>query len=162
MARNDPTDNGGLFIGRRPGTAPTRYQRKPPAGSEPRRRVDSALATAILIAETLVLATLWAPQPAGWLWIGGHLVHATGSTAFGIVVALLGTLLTSLLTIKLAMVLDRGWRLTRRAGGYAQKDGALERIFVLSMVVAGTVFFVWFHIVHGTGTEFAPLNPPRG
>ena len=38
MPRNDPTDTGGLFIGRRPGTAPLRY----PARSGARRRAAPA------------------------------------------------------------------------------------------------------------------------
>ena len=32
MPRNDPTDTGGLFIGRRPGTAPLRYKADPERG----------------------------------------------------------------------------------------------------------------------------------
>ena len=32
MPRNDPTDTGGLFIGRRPGTAPLRYKADPSPG----------------------------------------------------------------------------------------------------------------------------------
>ena len=39
MASNDPTDTGGLFIGRRPGTAPVRY-RDPGPSSEGRRREE--------------------------------------------------------------------------------------------------------------------------
>ena len=46
MPRNDPTDTGGLFIGRRPGTAPLRYkadpsragERPPPDRRDARRR----------------------------------------------------------------------------------------------------------------------------
>ena len=33
MPRNDPTDTGGLFIGRRPGTAPLRYKARPGSGA---------------------------------------------------------------------------------------------------------------------------------
>ena len=29
MASNDPTDTGGLFVGRRPGTAPLKYRAQP-------------------------------------------------------------------------------------------------------------------------------------
>ena len=43
MARNDPTDTGGLFIGRRPGTAPVRFKERPDDGSPGRRRFDGAL-----------------------------------------------------------------------------------------------------------------------
>ena len=36
MASNDPSDTGGLFIGRRPGTAPVRFRE--PAGVAGSRR----------------------------------------------------------------------------------------------------------------------------
>src|ERR671915_170901 len=42
MASNDPTDTGGLFVGRRPGTAPVRYRDVEPS-SERRRRMDASL-----------------------------------------------------------------------------------------------------------------------
>ena len=144
MPSNDPTETGGLFIGRRPGTAPLRYRGQPPATSMARRRIEAGHAAGILVLETLLLATLWGPQPAAWLWIGSHLFHATGSVTFGILVAFLGMLLTIFGTIAVAMRLDRAWKLVRRASGHEQKKGALERIFVISMVIAGTVFFVWF------------------
>ncbi len=144
MAANDPTETGGLFIGRRPGTAPLRYRGKPATVGAARRRTDAALAAAILAVETLLLATLWGPQPAAWLWVGSHIFHATGSVTFGILVAFLGMLLTIFGSIALAMRLDRAWTLVRRASGHDQKGGALERMVVISMAIAGTAFFVWF------------------
>jgi hypothetical protein len=144
MAGNDPTETGGLFIGRRPGTAPLRYRGAPTRAGRGRRRVDAVLAAAILILEALLLTTLWGPQPAGWLWLGSQIFHETGSVSIGILVAFVGMLLTILVTIRLAMVLDRSWKLVRRASGHDQQSGALERIFVISMVIAGTAFFVWF------------------
>ena len=71
MASNDPTETGGLFIGRRPGTAPLRYRDVPVQAGIARRRADSMLAGGILTLEALLLSTLWGPQPAGWL----DLVH---------------------------------------------------------------------------------------
>src|ERR671930_134722 len=44
MASNDPTDTGGLFIGRRPGTAPVRWRHDIEAPSERRRRAGNILA----------------------------------------------------------------------------------------------------------------------
>jgi hypothetical protein len=156
MASNDPTETGGLFIGRRPGTAPLRYRAKPPTAGPGRRRLDAVVAGAILAAETLLLATLWGPQPAGWLWIGSHIFHSTGSVGLGILVAFVGMLLTILATIGLAMRLDRMWKIVRRASGHEQQKGALERIFVVSMVLAGTAFAVWFLILQGPGPDIAP------
>jgi hypothetical protein len=144
MASNDPTETGGLFIGRRPGTAPLRYRGEPATAPAARRRNDAVLAAGILAVEALLLVTLWGPQPAAWLWAGSHIFHATGSVSFGILVAFLGMLLTIFGTIALAMRLDRAWTLVRRASGHEQEKGALERIVVISMVVAGTAFFMWF------------------
>ncbi|MFI5003900.1 MAG: hypothetical protein ACHQE6_02695 [Solirubrobacterales bacterium] len=41
--RTDPTDNGGLFLGRRPGTAPTRFRNQLQRGGPTRRRVITLL-----------------------------------------------------------------------------------------------------------------------
>jgi hypothetical protein len=155
MASNDPTETGGLFIGRRPGTAPQRYRGTPAIAGGVRRRADAVVAAAIIVIETLLLTTLWGPQPAGWLWIGSHVFHETGSVTFGILVAFMGMLLTIFSTIALAMRLDRAWTLVRRASGYGQKKGALERIFVISMVIAGSAFFVWF-LIHAGAVIDAP------
>jgi hypothetical protein len=158
MAGNDPTETGGLFIGRRPGTAPVRYRGTPTHAGGARRRMDSVLAAGILALETLLLTTLWGPQPAAWLWIGSHVYHETDSVGFGILVAFVGMLFTIFATIKLAMNLDRAWKLVRRASGHEQEKGALERIFVVSMVVAGTAFLVWFLVIHGPGPDLAPTQ----
>src|SRR3954468_12004969 len=109
MPANDPTETGGLFIGRRPRTAPLRYRARPATGGLARRRLDAALAAAIVSAETLLLTTLWGPQPAGWLWIGAHVFHSTGSVTAGITVAFCGMAVTIFSTIKLAMMMDAGW-----------------------------------------------------
>jgi hypothetical protein len=151
MAGNDPTETGGLFIGRRPGTAPLRYRGKPATGSAVRRRFDAILAGGILVVEALLLATIWGPQPAGWLWIGSHVYHSVGSVTFGILVAFVGMLTTIFMTIAIAMRLDRIWKLVRRASGHEQKKGALEPMVVTSMVIAGSAFLLWFLIIHGPG-----------
>jgi hypothetical protein len=151
MAGNDPTETGGLFIGRRPGTAPLRYRAKPVTRGVVRRRFDAMLAGSILVVEALLLATIWGPQPAGWLWIGSHVFHATDSVTFGILVAFVGMLTTIFSTIAIAMRLDRVWKLVRRASGHEQKKGALEPMVVTSMVIAGSAFLLWFLIIHGPG-----------
>jgi hypothetical protein len=118
--------------------------------------MDAVLAVALLAAETLLLTTLWGPQPAGWLWIGSQIFYNTGSVGLGIAVAFVGMLLTILGTIGLAMRLDRAWMLVRRASGHEQEKGALERIFVTSMILAGIAFTIWFLIVQGPGPDIAP------
>jgi hypothetical protein len=156
MASNDPTETGGLFIGRRPGTAPLRYRSQPAAGSPRRRRVDKFVAAGILVLETLLCTTLWGPQPAAWLWVGSQVDYQTGNVVLGIVTAFAGMLVTIMATIAIAMRLDNAWKLARRAGGYEQKRGALERIFVVSMAVAGIAFLIWFLLIQGPGPDFSP------
>ena len=46
----------------------------------------------------------------------------------------------------------------RRASGHEQEKGALERIFVISMVVAGIAFFVWFLVIQGPGSDLSPTQ----
>jgi hypothetical protein len=156
MPRNDPTDTGGLFIGRRPGTAPLRYRGTPtPAGAR-RRMADRMLAASILVVETLLCVSLWGPQPLGWLWVGSQVDYETGSVEAGIVVAFLGMIATLFITLVIAKQLDHVWKLVRRAAGHAQKEGALERIFVISIAIAGSLFLFWFFVIEGPGPLVAP------
>lgn len=155
MPQNDPTNTGGLFIGRRPGTAPLRYRDQPVPAGKGRRRVDAVLAGALLVLETLLLATLWGPQPAGWLWIGSQVNYQTGSVVVGILTAFIGMILTMLGTISIAMRIDRAWKIVRRAAGHEQKEGMLERIFVISMIIGATAFFIWLFVIQGPGPELS-------
>ena len=153
MASNDPTDTGGLFIGRRPGTAPLKYRAQPVTAGAGRRTADKLLSVGILTLETILCLTLWGPQPAGWLWVGSQVDYKTDSVALGIVVAFAGMLTTLFLTLSLARRLDYAWKLVRRAAGYEQKKGALEWIFVISLSIAGTAFLIWFFILTGPGSS---------
>ena len=153
MASNDPTDTGGLFVGRRPGTAPLKYRAQPVTAGQGRRNADKVLSGLILTAETLLCLTLWGPQPAGWLWVGSQVDYKTDSVALGIVVAFAGMLTTLFFTLSVARRLDYAWKLTRRAAGYEQKKGALEWIFVISLAIAGSAFLVWFLIINGPGSS---------
>jgi hypothetical protein len=156
VPRNDPTDTGGLFIGRRPGTAPLHYRGTPEIGDERRRRTDAVLAGVLLLVETLVCLTLWGPQPVAWLWVGSQVDYHTDSVTLGIAVAFAGMIGTLMLTLGLAARLDRVWRLLRRAAGHDQREGMLARIFTISAVLAGGGFLLWFFILHGPAPSFAP------
>jgi hypothetical protein len=156
MPRNDPTDTGGLFIGRRPGTGPLKYRTTPERGGAGRRRADSALAAAVLVLVVLLCLTLWGPQPVGWLWIGSQVDYRTGSVTAGIAVAFAGMIGTLMLTLALAARLDRAWRILRRAAGYEQRDGVLVRIFAVTAIVVGLAFLVWFVILEGPAPSLAP------
>lgn len=156
MPRNDPTDTGGLFIGRRPGTTPLHYPADPQRAGERRRRADALLAGCVLAAETLLCLSVWGPQTAGWLWIGSQVDYRVDSTMTGIVVAFVGILLSAMLTLALAARLDRMWRLLRRAAGHDQRDGALGRIFATTAIVAGLAFAFWFAVIQGPAPTLAP------
>jgi hypothetical protein len=149
VPRNDPTDTGGLFIGRRPGTGPVHYRGTPERGGSGRRRADGVLAVVLLVAETLLCLSVWGPQPLAWLWVGSQADYAFGSHMLGIVVAFVGILISLFVTLSLASRLDRLWRIVRRAAGHDQRDGALARIFGTSAVIALVVFGIWFLLIEG-------------
>jgi hypothetical protein len=156
MPRNDPTDTGGLFVGRRPGTGPVRYRRPPARGGARRRRADAALAAAVLALETLLVLSLWGPQPVGWLWVGSQVEYRTGSVMLGIAVAFFGLLGSLMVTLALATRLDAVWQLLRRAAGHEQGEGVLGRLFVVTAAVALVLFTAWFVLLEGPAPSIAP------
>jgi hypothetical protein len=158
MPRNDPTDNGGLFIGRRPGTAPLHYRAAPEMAGEKRRRADEMLARAMLVVESLLCISLWGPQPAAWLWVGSRVDYWTGSIFAGIVSAFAGMIATLMLTLAIASRLDRVWRLLRRAAGHDQREGVLGRIFAGTAIVAALAFAFWFLIIQGPGPTLSSTH----
>ena len=155
MASNDPTNTGGLFIGRRPGTGPVRYPEVEPS-SQRRRAADNVLAHALLAVELLLCLTLFGPQPLGWLWVGSQVDYLTGYVTAGIGTIMIGCLASLMLTMALAKRVDHAWKLVRRAAGHRQDAGALERIFATSVGVAVVAFTVWFLVIEGPGPTFAP------
>jgi hypothetical protein len=157
MASNDPTDTGGLFIGRRPGTAPVRW-RDDAATSKLRRRADDVLADCLLAVEILLCLSLLGPQPVAWLWVGSQVDYHTGYVTAGIATALLGSLASLMVTMAAAKRVDHAWKLVRRAAGHRQEHGALERIFASSVAVAVVAFGIWFLIIQGPGPSFAPSS----
>ena len=156
MASNDPTDTGGLFIGRRPGTAPVRFRAADRDELARRRRGNKLLAAALLAFETLLCLSLFGPQPAGWLWVGSQVEYQTGFVTAGISTIMLGCIASLFLTIAAAKRVDHGWKLVRRAAGYHQERGALERIFAVSVGIAVIVFTVWFLFIQGPDPVLAP------
>lgn len=149
--RTDPTDNGGLFVGRRPGTAPVRFRSLPRRGSELRQRFDGSLSWILLAAMALLCLLCWGPIPLACLWLGSRADYLSGSVSLGILVSFIGlfTLLFGALT--LLRRLDNAWILVRRAAGHDQRRGALGRVFAISAVVCGLAFAFWFIIIHGPG-----------
>jgi hypothetical protein len=157
LASNDPTDTGGLFIGRRPGTAPVRYREAKPS-SERRRVADNLLAHALLAVELALCLTLFGPQPVAWFWVGSQVDYVTGHVTVGIATIMIGCLASLMLTMAAAKRVDHAWKLVRRAAGHRQERGALERIFVTSVAIALVTFAVWFLIIQGPGPSLAPSS----
>ena len=156
MPRNDPTDTGGLFIGRRPGTGPLKYRGAPERGGAGRRLADAALAAAVLALIVVLCLTLWGPQPVAWLWVGSQVDYRSGSVSAGLAVAFAGMIGTLMLTLALATRLDRTWRILRRAAGHEQREGVLVRVFAATAVVVGVAFLVWFVVLEGPASSMAP------
>jgi hypothetical protein len=161
VARNDPTDTGGLFIGRRPGTAPMRLRRLP-EGHEPsrrRRRFDEALAALVFLCQVVLCVSLWIPVPLAGLWLGSMVVPLIGSEMFGIFVAFVTIMVLLGVTLVILRRLDHVWKLVRRAAGHAQERGALERIFVTTAAIGAAAFLVWFLVFTGPGSLVVPERP---
>ena len=156
MPRNDPTDTGGLFIGRRPGTGPIKYRGSPERGGQGRQRLDAVMAAGVLVLEVLLCLSLWGPQPVAWLWVGSQVDYQTGSVSLGIATAFAGMIATLMITLAICARLDRAWRILRRAAGHEQREGMLARIFAVTAVVAGLVFLVWFVVLEGPAPSMAP------
>jgi hypothetical protein len=156
MPRNDPTDTGGLFIGRRPGSAPLRYRVAPQRAGERRRRADALLAAFVLAIETLVCLSLWGPQPVAWLWVGSQVDYHADSITLALAVTFAGMLGTLMITLGIATRLDRAWRILRRAAGHDQQQGMLARIFAVTAIVALVAFSFWFWIIEGPSPFLAP------
>jgi hypothetical protein len=151
--RTDPTDTGGLFIGRRPGTASVRYRALPERRLGMRRAFDKAFAALLLAVMMLVSLTLWGPIPAAWMWIGAQFQHHTGSGGLAIAIVCLGLLATLLSGLVLLRRLDQFWILVRRAAGYDQRTGKIGTVFAIATVTGVTLFAMWFLLFAGPGTE---------
>jgi hypothetical protein len=148
---SDPSENGGLFVGRRPGTAPVRFRSLPQRGSELRQRVDGSLA-GILVAGMICLSLFcWGPIPLACLWIGSQINYLTGSVSLGILVSFVGLFALLFGTLAVLRRMDQAWILVRRAAGHDQRTGALGRIFAVTVTICAAAFLLWFLVLHGPG-----------
>lgn len=149
--RSDPSETGGLFVGRRPGTAPLRFRRAPERGSSGRQRADATLANGMFAAMVALSLMCWGPIPLACLWIASEINYLTGSVSLGILLAFvaLATLLFG--TLALLRRLDAAWTLVRRAAGHDQRSGALGRVFAATAVVCAGAFVIWFVLINGPG-----------
>jgi hypothetical protein len=150
--RTDPTDNGGLFVGRRPGTAPVRFRALPRRGGELRRRIDGSLASFLLAGMTLLCLLCWGPIPLACLWLGSQADYLSGSVSLGLLVSFAALFALLFGTLAVMKKLDGAWLLVRRAAGHDQRTGALGRIFAATAIVCALAFTLWFVVLHGPGT----------
>lgn len=156
--RTDPTDNGGLFVGRRPGTRPVRYREIPEETVGRRRRVDAAIAHAILVVMVVIAATFWGPIPMAWLWLGAQLQYHTDSVSLGIFVAFVGMILTIMGGLTLVKRLDGFWILARRAAGHDQRSGIIGPVFAVAAIIGVTLFTIWLIFIAGLSPTMAPSD----
>jgi hypothetical protein len=153
--KTDPSETGGLFVGRRPGTRPVKY-RAIPEVEDARRGRDSLLAAAILLLMTLIGVSFWGPIPAGCLWIGSRFNYWTSSVGVGIVTAFAAMLAALFLGLAAMKRLDQAWILVRRAAGHDQREGVIGRIFAVSAAIGVVLFTIWLLVFAGLGPSIAP------
>jgi hypothetical protein len=158
--RTDPSDNGGLFVGRRPGTAPVHFRGLPQRGSELRQRVDGSLAGILLAGMVLLSLLCWGPIPIACLWIAAQVNYLSGSVSLGIFVAFVGLFVLLFGALAILRRLDQAWILVRRAAGHDQRTGILGRVFAVTAVICGGAFIFWFVVIHGPGSSAMPGNKP--
>lgn len=154
--RTDPTDTGGLFVTRRPGTRPIQYREAPRRGDRRRQRLDGLVAAALLAAMVVVNLCFWGPLPLACLWIGGRTQYLTNSIGFGLLAAFVtlgGGLLLGLSVLKR---LDYAWILVRRAAGHDQRQGVIGKIFMICCMIGVPIFGVWF--LFFSGASLAGVN----
>lgn len=154
--RTDPTDNGGLFVGRRPGTAPVKYRALPQRGSATRTRVDRSVAVLVLGLMIFVNLLFWGPIPVGALWIASRIQYWTGSVSLGILVGFMVLLAVLLLGLVVLRRLDDSWILVRRAAGYDQRSGVMPRVFAATAAIGAILFTGWLLLFAGLGPTLAP------
>jgi hypothetical protein len=151
--RNDPSDTGGLFVGRRPGTAPIRFRVLPKRAGDARQRLDTYLARLMFVCMTVTSVLCWGPIPLACLWIGSQVNYHTGSVSLGILAAFIGLFVLLFGALRLMRQVDETWIIVRRAAGFDQRAGVLPRIFATTAVICGVSFMVWFVLIHGPGSS---------
>jgi hypothetical protein len=154
--RTDPTDTGGLFVGRRPGTAPIRYRTPPEPGSPRRQRFDALVAHLVLALMVAVNLLFWGPIPAGALWVASQVQYQIDSVGLGILVGFAALLVTLFGGLAVLKRMDRFWILARRAAGHDQRQGVIGRVFATTAVIGASAFTFWLVFIGGLGSSLAP------
>jgi hypothetical protein len=158
--RTDPSENGGLFVGRRPGTAPIRFRALPQRGSAARQHIDNLLARLLFAAMVVGCLLCWGPIPLACIWVSAQSNYLTGSVSLGFLLAIVALFVMLFGTLMVLRRLDNAWILVRRAAGYDQRSGVLPRIFAMTAAVCAIAFTFWFVVIHGPGSSSMPGNKP--
>jgi hypothetical protein len=156
--RSDPSDTGGLFVGRRPGTAPVRFRALPERGSPARQRVDRYFSRGIAAAIFVLSLLCWGPIPLACLWIGSQVNYVSGSVSLGILTSFIGLFVLLFGALIILRRLDHAWILVRRAAGHDQRNGVLGPIFGTTAAIVAAGFMFWFMVIHGPGSSVMPLQ----
>jgi hypothetical protein len=151
--RTDPSDNGGLFVGRRPGTAPVRFRALPRRGSASRQRIDRYMAAGMFVMIVVLCLLCWGPIPVACLWVGSRANYLAGSVSLGILLAFVALFVLLFGALKIMRELDQAWILVRRAAGYDQRSGVLGRVFAITAAICAGAFAIWFVLIHGPGSS---------
>ena len=154
--RTDPTDNGGLFVGRRPGTAPVRYRDTPERGTAKRQRVDGAIANGVLVLMVVLNLLFWGPFPVLGLWLASQVQYRTNSVSVGIAVGFAFMLLLLFGGLAILKRMDGVWILIRRAAGYDQREGVIGKVFGTTAIIGGGAFTFWLIFIGGLGSMAMP------
>ena len=125
----------------------------------PPSRAASAACTALLAAEVLGTAFMWALIPLVWMWIGARVNDATNSLAAGGGVTFLGFVATIMLAAAALARLDRLWVILRRRAGHDQTQGALSQVMIVSTAVGLLLFVIWFYFL--SKAFILPFMPSR-
>jgi hypothetical protein len=152
--RSDPSDNGGLFVSRRPGTAPVHFRGLPQRGSAMRRRIDKHMAELLFAAIVLLSLLCWGPIPVACLWVGAQANYLADSVSLGILLAFVALFVLLFGALRIMRELDHMWILVRRAAGYDQRAGVVGRVFAAAAAVCASAFLVWFVLIQGPGSSF--------
>jgi hypothetical protein len=156
--RTDPSDNGGLFVGRRPGTAPVRYRDTPERGTAKRQRVDGLIATILLGLMIFLNLLFWGPFPALGLWIASQVQYHSGSVTLGITVGFAFLLLLLFGGLAILKRMDAVWILIRRAAGHDQREGVIAKVFGATAIIGGGGFAFWLIFIGGLGSMSMPAH----
>ncbi len=135
-----------------------RYRALPQLKGPARQRVDRIVAACLLGLMVAINLLFWGPLPVAWLWVGSQVDYATESTFLGIVVAFVGLLFSLLIGLVIMRQVDLLWILARRASGVDQREGTIARVFGVSAIVGGILFFTWLFLFQGPGSSLGPAQ----